>query len=121
VTAERAAPGKLLTVARLAESTWIRQSRGVVASELSSLCERLAGEVANELRSGRSKKWRCTADLRLRVVSHARVSRERGEPLGDIARRLGLVESTLARCPRSGRLFTRCFRAVGDPSSLAGR
>ena len=66
-------------------------------SELSRLCERLAGEVADELRSGRSRKWRCPSDLRLRIVSYARVCREQGEPLGDIAGRLGLVESTLAR------------------------
>ena len=70
---------------------------------MSGLCDRLAGEVADELRSERSKKWRCPADLRLRVVSYAWACRERGEPLGDIARRLGLVESTLARWLRTDR------------------
>ena len=82
-------------------------------SELSGLCNRLAGEVADELRSGRSKKWRCPADLRLRIVSYARVCRERGEPLGDIARRLGLVESTLARWLRTDRkALAAGFRSV---------
>lgn len=82
-------------------------------SELSGLCDRLAGEVADELRCGRSKKWRCPADLRLRIVSYARVCRERGEPLGDIARCLGLVESTLARWLRSDRrALTAGFRSV---------
>ena len=82
-------------------------------SELSGLCDRLAGEVADELRSGRSKKWRCPAELRLRVVSYARVCREGGEPLGDIARRLGLVESTLARWLRSDRrALAAGFRSV---------
>ena len=82
-------------------------------SELSGLCDRLAGEVADELRSGRSKKWRCPAELRLRVVSYARVCRERGEPLGEIARRLGLVESTLARWLRAERRSLAAgFRSV---------
>lgn len=82
-------------------------------SELSGLCDRLAGEVADELRSGRSKKWRCPGELRLRIVSYARVCRERGEPLGDIARRLGLVESTLARWLRTDRkALAAGFRSV---------
>jgi len=80
---------------------------------LSGLCDRLAGEVADELRSERSKKWRCPADLRLRVVSYAWACRERGEPLGDIARRLGLVESTLARWLRTDRkALAAGFRSV---------
>jgi transposase-like protein len=37
------------------------------------------------------------------VVSYARVCRERGETVGDISRRLGLVESTLARWLRAER------------------
>jgi transposase-like protein len=78
----------------------------------------LAGEVADELRSGRSKKWRCPAELRLRVVSYARVCRERGEPLGDIARRLGLVESTLARWLRAERRSLAAgFRSVSIVSA----
>ena len=82
-------------------------------SELSGLCDRLAGEVADELRSGRSKKWRCPADLRSRIVSYAQVCRERGEPLGDIGRRLGLVESTLARWLRTDRkALAAGFRSV---------
>jgi hypothetical protein len=73
----------------------------------------LAGEVADELRSGRSKKWRCPAKLRLRVMSYARVCRESDEPLGDIARRLGSVESTLAQWLRSDRrALTAGFRSV---------
>ena len=84
-------------------------------SDLRSLCEQLAGEVAEELRCGRSKKWRCPADLRTRIVSYARVCRERGEPQGDIAARLGLVESTLARWLRAERkalALAPGFRAV---------
>ncbi len=88
-------------------------------SELSGLSEQLSGEVAEELRSGRSKKWRCPAELRLRIVSYARVCREGGEPLGDIARRLGLVESTLARWLRADRKSLAAgFRSVSIVSAV---
>ena len=88
---------------------------------LGALCERLAGEVAEELRSGRSKKWRCPRELRERIVSYARVCRERGEPLGDIAARLGLVESTVARWLRGEReALAAGFRAVAIVASGEG-
>jgi hypothetical protein len=46
-------------------------------------------------------------------VSYARVCREQGEPLGDIAGRLGLVESTLARWLRTDRkALAAGFRSV---------
>ena len=70
---------------------------------LNGLCERLAKEVAGELESKPGKKWRCPRGLRSRIVSYARVCRERGEPLLDISNRLGLVESTLARWLRADR------------------
>jgi len=73
----------------------------------------LAGEVADRLQSGRAKKWRCPAELRLRIMSYARVCGERCEPLDDIARRLGLVESTLARRLRAVRRSLAAeFRSV---------
>jgi transposase-like protein len=71
--------------------------------DLQVWCERLSGEVRAEIRAGRSKKWRCPRDLRSRLVAYARACRERGEPYGDIAARLGLVESTLARWLRRDR------------------
>jgi transposase-like protein len=47
------------------------------------------------------------------VVSFARVCREHGEPIRDIAQRLGLVESTLARWLRAERKQARAgFRSV---------
>ena len=82
-------------------------------SALDGLCERLAAEVAKELEGHPGKRWRCPRDLRSRIVSYARVYRERGEPLGDISRRLGLVESTLARWLRADRAeLAAGFRSV---------
>ena len=65
------------------------------------MCERLKQEVAAELVTGPGKRWRCPAGLKSRIVSYARVCRERGEPVLDISIRLGLVESTLARWLRA--------------------
>ena len=72
-------------------------------TDLGRWCERLAGELRAEVGAGRSKKWRCSRDLRSRLVACARACRDRGEPYGDIAARLGLVESTLARWLRQDR------------------
>jgi len=75
--------------------------------------KRLVEDVSWELRAGRSKKWRCPKELRSRVVSYARRSRERGESLRDIAERLGLVESTLGRwLRRDGQGRQAGFRSV---------
>ena len=73
------------------------------SESLESVCERLRQEVAAELKTGPGKRWRCPAGLKSRIVSYARVWRERGEPLLDISNRLGLVESTLARWLRADR------------------
>ena len=77
------------------------------------LCERLVEEVRAELESKPGKKWRCPAGLRSRIVSYAKVCRERGEPLLDISNRIGLVESTLARWLRADRKeLAAGFRSV---------
>lgn len=77
------------------------------------LGERLAGELVEELRGRPGKRWRCPTDLRSRVISYSRVCRERGETLGDIAARLGLVQSTLARWLRADRKeLAAGFRSV---------
>ena len=73
------------------------------SESLEGVCERLKQEVASELLTGPGKRWRCPAGLKSRIVSYAKVVRERGEPLGDISGRLGLVESTLARWLRAER------------------
>jgi len=65
--------------------------------DLQTWCEQINQELAEGRTSGRSKKWRCPPELRSRIVSYAKVCRERGEPYFDIAVRLGLVESTLTR------------------------
>ena len=85
----------------------------MVDVDLQVWCERLSGEVRAEIQAGRSKKWRCPWDLRSRLVAYARACRERGEPYGDIAARLGLVESTLARWLRRDRVTASPgFRSV---------
>ena len=88
---------------------------------LSAMCARLAAAVAEEVRAGRSKKWRCPPDLRSQILVYAGVCRERGEPLGDIAARLGLVESTLARWLRRERALSRpVLRPVAIVSRVDG-
>lgn len=69
---------------------------------LDEVCEELRREIGAQLGGRPGKRWRCPAALRGRVVSYARACRERGEPLVEIASRLGLVESTLARWLRAG-------------------
>lgn len=68
--------------------------------DLQSWCQQLAEEIAVEVGGKRSKRWRCPKELRSKVVSYVAVCRERGEPYFEIAVRLGLVESTLARWVR---------------------
>lgn len=85
---------------------------------LDGLGEQLKREIAVELESRPGKRWRCPAGLRSRVVSYARVCRERGEPLLDISNRLGLVESTLARWLRADRKeLAAGFRSVSIVAS----
>jgi hypothetical protein len=85
---------------------------------LDDVCERLIREIAAELESKPGKRWRCPAPLRSRVVSYAKVCRERGEPLLDISNRLGLVESTLARWLRADRKeLAAGFRSVSIVAS----
>jgi len=80
--------------------------------------EELAFEVAEQLRSGRSKKWRCPADLRSRIVTYANACREQGRPVGDIAAGLGLVESTVGRWLRREAQEVRAgFRPVAIVAS----
>jgi len=65
--------------------------------DLKTWGEQLSQELGEIRTSRRSKRWRCPPELQSRVVSYAKVCRERGEPYFDIAVRLGLVESTLTR------------------------
>jgi len=82
---------------------------------------RLAGLIAEELRSGRSKKWRCPPELQSQILVYAGLCRERGEPVGDIAARLGLVESTLARWLRRERSRSMpAFRPVAIVPRVEG-
>ena len=74
------------------------------SGNLERWCEELRQELAEGRGSGRSKKWRCPAELRSRIISFAKACRDRGEPYLDIAVRLGLVESTLTRWMRTERI-----------------
>lgn len=75
--------------------------------------EVLASEVAGHVGTRRSKKWRCPAELRSRIVEYARSCRELGQTIGDIAAGLGLVESTVARwLRREGARLSPGFRSV---------
>jgi len=88
------------------------------SASLEGLCDRLTREVSAELESRPGKRWRCPAGLRSRIVSYAKVCRERGEPLLDISNRLGLVESTLARWLRVDRKeLAAGFRSVSIVAS----
>ncbi|RLE35395.1 MAG: hypothetical protein DRJ61_03380 [Acidobacteria bacterium] len=71
--------------------------------DLKTWGEQLSQELGEIRTSRRSKRWRCPPELQSRVVSYAKVCRERGEPYFDIAVRLGLVESTLTRWFRTER------------------
>jgi len=85
---------------------------------LAAVCEQLSQEIATELEARPGKKWRCPAGLRSRVVSYARVCRERGEAVLGISSRLGLVESTLARWLRADRkALAAGFRSVSIVAS----
>jgi hypothetical protein len=66
-------------------------------TEFETICADLAERVAREAAQGLGKKWRCPPDLREEIVAYALTCRSRGEALGAISARLGLVESTLAR------------------------
>ena len=81
--------------------------------DLQTWCEQLSQELGEIRTSRRSKRWRCPPELQLRVVSYAKVCRERGEPYLDIAVRLGLVESTLTRWFRTEKAQSQPgFRSV---------
>jgi hypothetical protein len=75
----------------------------VESGNLQRWCEELRQELAEGRGAGRSKNWRCPVELRSRIISFARVCRNRGEPYFDISVRLGLVESTLTRWLRTER------------------
>jgi len=65
--------------------------------DLKTWGEQLSQELGEIRTSRHNKRWRCPPEMQSRVVSYAKVCRERGEPFFDIAVRLGLVESTLSR------------------------
>ncbi|MCP4902046.1 MAG: transposase [bacterium] len=57
----------------------------------------LASEISGRRNKAPGRRWRAPDDLRERALEYARECREQGEPVVDIAGRLGMVESTLYR------------------------
>ena len=103
----------VLAVPRLAKRQGFATLVGMEDQDLQEWCEQLRRELADGRECGRSKKWRCPPELRSRVLSFARVCRERGEPYLDIAVRLGMVESTLTRWLRTEKIKDQPgFRSV---------
>jgi transposase-like protein len=81
----------------------------------------LAQELLALIPSKRDKRWRCPVELRSRVVTYARSCRDKGEAVADIAVRLGLIESTLARWLRRAENETSPgFRSVSIVPSDSG-
>jgi hypothetical protein len=72
--------------------------------DLQTWGEQLRRELDEGRSARRSKKWRCPAELRSRIISYVEACRGRGEPYLDIAVRLGLVESTLTRWMRTEKV-----------------
>ena len=62
--------------------------------------------------AGGSHRWRCTADLRSRVVAYALACVADGESHARIAVRLGLTQSTLSRWIRGAGESDPGFRSV---------
>jgi transposase-like protein len=57
----------------------------------------LAAEIHKRRNEAPNRRWRTPEDLRERALAYARECRQHGEPVADIAGRLGMVEATLYR------------------------
>lgn len=83
--------------------------------------EQLVRDLAEVLPEHRNRRWRCRSDLKARVVSYAKVCRDQGETIEDIAARLGLVGATLARWLRWDRMEHGAgFRSVAIVAAEEG-
>ncbi len=65
--------------------------------ELDAMCRQLAKRVKRHAALGRGQKSRSPKRLREEILEYALACRASGESLAAIARRLGMVQSTLAR------------------------
>ncbi|MGD1147446.1 MAG: hypothetical protein ABR961_05815 [Thermoanaerobaculaceae bacterium] len=75
--------------------------------------QQLRGKLDRERRkAGGSDRWRCSEELRLRVVTYAVACSADGESHGFIAARLGLTQSTLSRWIREAGESDPGFRSV---------
>lgn len=62
--------------------------------------EELRQEIAAEREAAGRQRWKCSAELRTRVVSHAVRCRQEGESHERIAQRLGVAQPTLSHWVR---------------------
>ncbi len=86
--------------------------------------------VRERRRAGGTHQWRCSSNLRARVVAYAGACAAEGEAHGSIAARLGVVQSTLSRWIREAEECETGFRpvaivpserAVAEPTSTSLR
>jgi len=68
-------------------------------------------------KAGGSHRWRCSEELRLRVVTYAVASSADGESHGHTASRLGLTQSTLSRWIREAPGVGSALREVAIVSA----
>jgi transposase-like protein len=75
--------------------------------------QELADELAEERRAaGGTNRWRCSDELRARVVTYVAACREVGESHVRVARRLGVAQPTLSRWVREAHGSQAEFREM---------
>jgi transposase-like protein len=76
-------------------------------------CQQLSEELEQERRgAGGLHQWRCSEELRARIVSYAEACREDGESHSSLAKRLGLAQPTLSRWVRKAQRSPAGFREM---------
>ncbi len=81
--------------------------------ERSDKGQQLAEELTDERRAaGGTSRWRCSDELRARVVTYAAACRQDGESHVRVARRLGVAQPTLSRWVREAHGSPADFREM---------
>ena len=75
--------------------------------------QQLSGELEQERRgAGGLHQWRCSRELRTRIVAYAETCREDGQSHSGLAKRLGLAQPTLSRWVREAQRSPAGFREM---------
>lgn len=75
--------------------------------------QQLSDELEQERRgAGGQHRWRCSEELRTRIVAYAAACREDGESHSNLAKRLGLAQPTLSRWVREAHRSPEGFREM---------